>query len=252
MTRIPPAEMQRRLRAALSHQPSEETRLLHLASIEAALRELPTPVESRPERLPLRRWVAVAAATAAGLSPVGVAVAAEQAVPGDALYQVKLVTEPVRAVVDPLVVARHRIDELESLIERRADPSVIEAARSEAWASVSGLEEGHPLLERLERLNDRITEPDEEPAPSRGEIPPPPVDERDDDDEGSEEVEEESRGEDDQDDVDSVQDDDETQDDDLTQDDDDDGGGDDDDGSGEDDDGGDDDDGSEDEDDPSS
>jgi hypothetical protein len=150
--------MQLRLRSALSLELSDETRRAHIASIEAVLRELPIPVVTLPKRAASRRWIAATTVVATTLSPVGVAVAAERAVPGEQLYEVKLVTETIRAAIDPLVPARHRVDELEALMERGAEPSLIQAALVQARASVDPLKGSHALVERLEQLEESLNE----------------------------------------------------------------------------------------------
>lgn len=158
MTRITRAEAHSRLRSAITYELAPDTRQAHMTSIETALADLPlSDSATRPRNVRVRRWVVGLATAAASLSPVGVAVAAEQSLPGDTLYQAKLATETIRSVVDPLVSARHRISELEALMELEAESSTIRAALTAAWDSVEHLGSGHPLVTRLEKLDGQIT-----------------------------------------------------------------------------------------------
>lgn len=93
-----------------------QTRGTHLATIDRALRE--TSVRRR-SKWPL---AAVVAAVIAG--PVA-AIASVSAVPGEALYPVKLIVEPALQLFDTDVVARNRVDEVRVLIERESDEAVI-------------------------------------------------------------------------------------------------------------------------------
>lgn len=124
-----------RLRAAVEAAPTPETRARHLAAVRAA-RGVSAPAASTR-----RRWTTVAVTFAAALLPVGVAAAAESALPGDVLYPVKRSVEAVRAVVDERVVAVHRVDELAGLLDRGAAVGVVEPALDDAVAAVDQVED---------------------------------------------------------------------------------------------------------------
>jgi hypothetical protein len=87
----------------------------HLAAIHSALAEADPATAPAVAFSPRRRLRHRAAA----------AVAAEGTVPGDLLYPVKQVTERIRSVVDHDIVAEHRVDELETLLDRGADEETL-------------------------------------------------------------------------------------------------------------------------------
>lgn len=95
----------------------DDVRERHLAAIGDAVRS------ARAPRLRRFRLLAVAVAVVVAL-PV-MALASENAVPGDLLYPIKRVLEPLISVVDRDVEADHRVREAEVLLERDAEPSVI-------------------------------------------------------------------------------------------------------------------------------
>lgn len=129
-----------------------DTRERHLATINVALREHRAP---RFRRL---RLMAVAAGLVL-LIPV-LALAAENSVPGDFLYRVKRLFEPVVEVVDEDVDedvrASHRIDELEELVDRRAPAEVIDRQLLDAREAAS--DRHHKLGDRLDRLAGEVAE----------------------------------------------------------------------------------------------
>ncbi len=143
-----------------------DTKARQLAVIEQAARAVPTRSPARRRR----RWIA--AVVVAGLLALPVAgVAAESAVPGDALYPVKRALEPIRSWLDPELAAKHRLDELAVLIERDSDDATIERAIDEASLAVA--EADVPELDaELERLIDRVTVRTEPPAGSTDSVAP--------------------------------------------------------------------------------
>ncbi|MDX1468588.1 MAG: hypothetical protein R3258_04550 [Acidimicrobiia bacterium] len=92
------------------------TRDRHLAAIADAVRS------SRRGRRPMR--LLAVAATLVLLLPV-MALAAERAVPGDLLYPIKQLFEPAARVFDSDISARHRVEEVETLLDRDAPSDVI-------------------------------------------------------------------------------------------------------------------------------
>lgn len=154
-----PDELSQRLRALTAHHVPVETRTRHLAAIEA---ELPSPAaESSPRtsniptRWRVRRWLAGVAAASTVLGP-GVAVAAQRAVPGDALHGVKLTTERLHVLLAPDVIARNRVRELATLLQRGAPTDVLQRATVAAQEAVAVLPADHPLHGELALLIARI------------------------------------------------------------------------------------------------
>jgi len=154
MNRNPDQCAERLRRYAISITPEVEGR--HLATLRAALANTPaSTVASR--RRPLRHRISFALASLIlATAPVGVAVAAEDTVPGDLLYPVKQLTERVRSVIDHDLPAEHRIDELETLLDRDAEATVIARQMERARLALENLDDGAELRRRFERAVDRI------------------------------------------------------------------------------------------------
>lgn len=124
----------------------DEVRERHLTVITSALRG------SRPRRPRRFRMLALAAALVLAL-PV-IALAAEDSVPGDFLYPVKRVFEPVVALFDADVMADHRVSEAEALLERRADTQVI---RDHVIRAREAVADDHPVqARRLDRIEHEL------------------------------------------------------------------------------------------------
>ena len=108
-----------RLSSAYRVEVAEDTKTRHIAEMGAALKAAPPALV--PTGFALRRRLAGAlAAVFVVVAPVGMAVAAEDSVPGDILYPMKQATERVRAVFDDEVEATHRVEEVERLVFLRA------------------------------------------------------------------------------------------------------------------------------------
>lgn len=132
----------------------------HLAEVSTALRLAPPPAP--PGLVGRRRRTATALAAAAlVLAPAAMAVAAEEAIPGDALYPVKQVTERIRTLVDDDIVATHRVEELERLIKENASFDVIDDTAGRAAVAVSELDEPGELGARLERAREGVRDRDQ-------------------------------------------------------------------------------------------
>ena len=113
--------------AALRIEMSEEVRDEQFRAIVAHLNE---PVQESlglvtKARAAWRRWVVVVAAVGTALVPVA-AVASEAAAPGDLLYPVKLTVERIQLIFNDDAAAEHRVDELETLVDRSVDAVVID------------------------------------------------------------------------------------------------------------------------------
>jgi hypothetical protein len=127
-----------------------EVQTQHGATITAALRE-PVELPHRVRDAALRRRLAAVAGTLALIGAPAAAVAAEGAVPGDTLYPIKRVTETVRSWFDDTVAADHRIDELETVVERGAGANVVFDRLEDAESAVTDL--GDPsVTDRLIRV----------------------------------------------------------------------------------------------------
>lgn len=118
-----------------------------LAAIDSALATRPNPGRSR-------RWILGVVAATLIVGPVA-GLAAEQAVPGDLLYPVKVGLEPVRELFDSNVVADHRVEELDELVTTGAEDEIID--RQVDIARDALVDVDAPQLEtRFDRLVDRI------------------------------------------------------------------------------------------------
>ncbi len=141
----------------------EAVALRHLAAMRSALAEAPATAAVSPvtasSRGRLRHRIA---ASLAGLilagAPVGAAVAAESTVPGDLLYPVKEVTERVRSIVDHDIIAEHRVDELETLLDRGADPETLARQTERARLALAGVGDDSALQIRFRRALGRVDE----------------------------------------------------------------------------------------------
>ncbi len=89
----------------------------HLAVIGDAVRSALAPRR--------RRYRLLVVAAALVLAVPVMALASENSVPGDLLYPIKRMLEPLVSVVDPTVEIDHRVREAEVLLERDAEPSLI-------------------------------------------------------------------------------------------------------------------------------
>ena len=128
----------------------DETREAQWTAIAQALEDVPAR-----SQVPRRRRVAVWVAAAFSIGLPAAAVAAEGTVPGDFLYPVKLVVEPVRSLFDPDVAAVHRVEELERLFESDALVSDIDRALNQAERAVDDAKSPE-LTQRVERVRDQV------------------------------------------------------------------------------------------------
>lgn len=148
-----------RMRAAFSIEMSDSADEKHAASMGDALSAARLGHTGRRSTLWRVRVPALVAATMMVL-PIGAAVASEGAVPGDLLYPVKLMVEPLRSVVDSDVVAHHRIAELERLMDQPAGNDRVDVAVSDARSAIDELPADHRLRDEFDRLTDRVADRD--------------------------------------------------------------------------------------------
>jgi len=149
-----------RLSSAYSISVDPETQQRHIAEVSAAIRTAPAaPV---PAGFGLRRRIAAAVAAIFIVAPAGMAIAAEDAVPGDVLYPVKEITERVRSYVDNDVKATHRVEEVERLVFLRAPSHAIERAVERAESATVLLPDSGELRLRLELARERLQQQDAE------------------------------------------------------------------------------------------
>ena len=110
-----------------------------------------------------RRWT-LGVVVALILAGPAAAIAADDALPGDLLYPIKLVAEPIVQLFDTDVVVEHRIEEVAGLVDRGSDDVVIQQSIDIARDALA--ETDTPLMEReLDRIvdrwvSDRATRPD--------------------------------------------------------------------------------------------
>ena len=149
-----------RLSSAYRIEVDPETKERHVAAVSTAIRTAPpTPV---PAGFGLRRRVAAAVAAVAIVAPAGMALAAENAVPGDFLYPVKEVTERVRSFVDQDIRATHRVEEVERLMFLRAPGHAVARAVERAESATEQLPESGELRLRLELARAQLQMQDEQ------------------------------------------------------------------------------------------
>lgn len=147
-----------RLTEAFSVTMSEEAATIHDAAIAEAIRAPHAAVAGR-RGLRWRLRVPAFLAAVAVIAPIGTAIAAESALPGDFLYPVKRITEPIISVFDSDAVADHRIDELERIADSPNEVDRLSDAVADAKDAVIDLPRGHHLRDDLTAITDRIKKP---------------------------------------------------------------------------------------------
>lgn len=142
---------------ALRVEVAPMTRDQHLAEIGQAVQALGPVRPRRRWAVAWQRWVVATAAAAVLILPAA-AIAADDALPGDLLYPVKRLVEPVVQLVDRDVVAEHRVEELERLVDTRPD-----AARDLLPEARNAVNEVHDaeLTDRLDAVVDSLLVSDE-------------------------------------------------------------------------------------------
>ncbi|MCJ7779440.1 MAG: hypothetical protein MUQ27_01315 [Acidimicrobiia bacterium] len=149
-----------RLSSAYTMEVDPETRERHLVEMGAAIRT--APPAHVPAWFGMRRRVAAAVAAICIVAPAGMAVAADNALPGDFLYPVKEITERVRSYIDQDIEATHRVEEVERLVFLRAPSHVVARAVERAESATVQFAESGDLRMRLEEARERLQQLDEE------------------------------------------------------------------------------------------
>jgi hypothetical protein len=143
--------------ADLEIEIAPETAQRQRAAIEAELKS-PSPIPERRIRRRRRPTVILAIVALVVLTAAG-ALAAETAVQGEPLYPVKQVTEWARTWIDATVPADHRIEELDRMIDRRANQEEITDQLQRAEDAVADVADRDTVLvDRLDRARDRIVD----------------------------------------------------------------------------------------------
>ena len=143
-------------------------------AIVAALRDVPAdgPAAVPRWKATWRRWAVSVAALGTALVPVA-AVASDSAVPGDLLYPVKLTVERIQLIFDRDIDAEHRVNELENLIDRAADVSVIDRHIDHTSDVLERTTDRTDLVERYDdAVSDHVRETDFVPDPNTDEAAP--------------------------------------------------------------------------------
>ena len=148
----------------MKQQLSERLAALHIEidesvaqdHLDTVAQELSNPSAVVPFRTAGRTRLATLLAAALLLLVPAAAFAAEGAVPGDLLYPIKLATEQIRLVVDPNIEAEHRIEELETVVDRVAPFDEVADRLIDAEDSVRDSDVPEDLLGRLDSVRDRI------------------------------------------------------------------------------------------------
>lgn len=152
-----PNDPTQRLATAFRVEIDPDVQERHLAEVNAALLQPPaSPSLGRNVRR--RRIAGALAAAALVMAPTAMAVAAEGSLPGDALYPMKQATERIRGLIDGDLVATHRVEELEALVEREASDELVFEASDRATRAVAELDDSGDLDRRLERVREQVRE----------------------------------------------------------------------------------------------
>lgn len=126
---------------------TDDVKAAHLAAIEASLERIAVVPIDRGAR---RRRIIAAVTAAALIGPTGLAAASDDALPGDALYGIKQVSEHVTSLFDDEIVPRHRVEEAETLAA--LGDANRDGAVDRAVEAVAGLDEDHELRRRIAAL----------------------------------------------------------------------------------------------------
>lgn len=152
-----PNDPMQRLATAFRVEIDPQVQERHLAEVNAALIQPPaSPSLGRNARR--RRLAGALAAATLVLAPTAMAVAAEGSLPGEALYPMKQATERIRGLIDADLVATHRVEELEALVEREASDELVFEASERANRAVAELDDSGDLDRRLEQVREQVRE----------------------------------------------------------------------------------------------
>lgn len=157
-------DLTRRLRAAYRVEVAEDTAARQMAAIAGELGF----ADPAPASRGFRRRLAALAAVLAVVLPGGLAVAAEGTVPGDVLYPVKLVTETAWSLVDPAVPAEHRLQEVETMLERDVPLDAVVEHLRVADRTLSTLPDHDQLDRRFDHVVDLVRDRAHDRLPREG------------------------------------------------------------------------------------
>ncbi|MCL1592747.1 MAG: hypothetical protein M3132_00165 [Actinomycetia bacterium] len=143
-----------RMQGAFAINVSDAAASRHQANISEAIRSVDVVAPSRIPRWRMRVPALVAATVV--VLPIGAALAAESATPGDVLYPVKRIVEPAVAIFNEDIIAAHRVDELARIVGDPVEFDRIPAAVSDARDAVSTLPPGHELRTEFRAIADRV------------------------------------------------------------------------------------------------
>lgn len=152
--------------AGLHIEIDEAVESRHLDAVAQELRHPSATVRFKPAR---RIKVATLVAGAILMVLPAAALAAEDAVPGDLLYPIKRATERVWLIVDPNIDAKHRIEELETVVDREAPADEVGDRLTDAEQTVRNRDVPTDLLDRLDTVRDRVSTDDNDDTPQEPE-----------------------------------------------------------------------------------
>lgn len=145
-----------RMRVALAARMDEDVAGRQRLRISEELRLVPVPATVRASSRPgLIARVAGLVAVVVLVVVAGSGVASQAAIPGDLLYPVKRLTEPLLAAFNDDLAASHRVDELGAIIVDPDRADRIDRAIIDAQDAVDALAGDHPLRSELDRIVDR-------------------------------------------------------------------------------------------------
>lgn len=146
---------------------SARDRQIHRSAISDEIKAAP--------RRPIRRRVwskrVAGAVVALAVSLPVAAIASVDSVPGDLLYPIKQAFEPLWTIVDPQVGARHRVEELEVLVDTSAEIDVVRTQIDHARDALRGLD-APDLDRRLQDVIDMVPERPAEDVPTDADVRP--------------------------------------------------------------------------------
>ena len=151
---------------------SGRDRRIHRSAISEEIKAAPR----RPIRRRVWRKRVAGAVVALAVSLPVAAIASVGSIPGDLLYPIKQAVEPLWTIVDPQVGARHRIEELEMLVDTSAGIDVVHRQIDHARDALRDLE-APDLDRRLQEIVDMVPERPADNAPTDADVPPVSPDE---------------------------------------------------------------------------
>lgn len=168
-----------RLRAAFGAELDAAVAHDQIERIIGELRDAPSvaPRSTVPRPVPLVVRVAGIAAVAVAVLVSASGVVSQAAVPGDPMYPVKRLLEPVLVVFDGDLAASRRVQEYAVIADESVDSDRVDEARRAAEEAVAALAPDHPLRAELNALIHRTASSDRtdssgDDLPTRDSTPP--------------------------------------------------------------------------------